>query len=177
MNKPIKPPKKPLQTEGFRPHGSSLAYVNRNVKEAKKLEICFWHQVRNEEREARSRSYYASRLKPGIHPVLGQAPKRYASRFFQLKVGHAAVGVFLEKIGVRETVECWWCGQADQSVNHLYTKCRKWRRRRRVLKRKLKVLGIGWQRRPESRSLANLIANEQAVRPLLKYLMATEIGG
>ena len=39
------------------------------------------------------------------------------------------------------------------------------------------MLGIGWQRRPESRWLANLLANEQAVRPLLKYLMATEIGG
>lgn len=37
--------------------------------------------------------------------------------------------------------------------------------------------GIGWQRRPESRWLANLLANEQAVSPLLNYLMATDIGG
>lgn len=83
------------------------------------------------------------RLKPGIHPVLGQAPKRYASWFFQLKVG---VGVFLERIGVTETAECRWCKQAEQSVDHLYTKCRKWRRERRVLKKQIKVLGIGWQR-------------------------------
>ena len=37
--------------------------------------------------------------------------------------------------------------------------------------------GIGWQRRPEKRWLANLLANEQAVRPLLRYLMTTEVGG
>ena len=39
------------------------------------------------------------------------------------------------------------------------------------------MLGMGWQRRPESRWLANLLANEEAVRPLLKYFVATEIGG
>ena len=38
-------------------------------------------------------------------------------------------------------------------------------------------LGIGWQRRPERRWLVNLLANEQAVGPLFKYLMTTEVGG
>ena len=127
----------------------------------------------NEERERRNRSYYVPRLKAGIHLVLGQAPKRYASRFFQLKVGHGAIGVFLERIGVTETADCCWCKQAEQSVDHPYTKCRKWQRERGVLKRELKVLGIG----PERRWVANLLANEQEVRLLLKYLMATEVGG
>ena len=109
--------------------------------------------------------------------MLGQAPKKYAARFFKLKVGHGAVGVFLERIGVTETAECWWCQRAEQSVHHLYTKCRKWRRERRVLKKELKALGIGWQRRPEKRWVANLLANEKAVQPLLKYLMTTEVRG
>ena len=39
------------------------------------------------------------------------------------------------------------------------------------------MLGIGWQRRLERRWVANLLANEQAVRPLVKYLMTTEVGG
>ncbi len=39
------------------------------------------------------------------------------------------------------------------------------------------ALGIGWQRQPEKRWVANLLANEQAVQPLLKYLMTTEVGG
>ena len=156
---------------------SSLAYVYRKIKEAKELELCSWHQAKNEEREARNRNYYIPRLKPGIQPVLGQASKKYASRFFQLKVGHGAVGVFLERIGAVETAECWWCGQAEQSVVHLYAKCRKWRKERRVLKKELRELGIGWQCRPERRWLTNLLANEQAVKPLLGYLRATEVGG
>ena len=39
------------------------------------------------------------------------------------------------------------------------------------------MLGIGWQRRLERRWVANRLANEQAIRPLLKYLMTTEVGG
>ena len=89
---------------------SSLTRVNRKINEAKESEIHFWHQSRNEERERRNRSYYTPRLKPGIQPVLGQASKKHASRFFQLKVGHGAVGVFLERIGAAETADCWWCG-------------------------------------------------------------------
>lgn len=45
---------------------SSLAHVNRKIKEAKKLEICSWHQARNEEREIRIRSYYVPRLQSPI---------------------------------------------------------------------------------------------------------------
>ena len=86
------------------------------------------------------------------------------------------VGVLLKRIGAVESAECWWCGQAEQSVVHLYAECRKWRKERRVLQRELRALGIVWQCRPEKRWLANLIANEQAVRPLLKYLMTTEVG-
>ena len=130
---------------------SSLSHIKRKITEARNSEIHSWHQVRNEERERRSRNHYVPRLKAGIHPVLRQAPKRYASRFFQLRVGHGAIGVFLERTGVTETAEYWWCKQAKQSVDHLYTKCTKWRRERRVLKRELKALGIGWQRRPERR--------------------------
>ncbi len=156
---------------------SSLTHVKKKITDAKNSEVCSWHQSRNEERERRSQSFYVPRLKTGIHPVLGQAPKRYASRFFQLKVGHGAVGVFLKRIGVTETAECWWCQRPEQSVHHLYTKCRKWRSEIRVLRKELQALGIGWQRQPEKRWVSNLLANEQAVQPLLKYFMTTEVGG
>lgn len=43
---------------------SSLSHVTRNMTEAKSLEICSWHQVRNGERERRSQSYYVPRIKP-----------------------------------------------------------------------------------------------------------------
>lgn len=84
--------------------------------------------------------------------------------------------MFLERIGAVETAECWWCGRAEQSVAHLYAECRRWRKERRVLKGQLKRLGIRWQRRTGKRWLANLLANEQVVTPLLKHLMTTEVG-
>ena len=160
------------QTVGW----SSLTHINRKIKEVKELEVYTWYQTRNKEREARSRSYFIPRLKPGINPVLGKASKKYASRFFQLKVGHGAVGVFLARIGAIDNAECWWCRKAEQSVVHLYAECRKWRKERKVLKKELQQLGISWQRRTEKRWLASLLANEQAVTPLLKYLMTTEVG-
>ena len=115
---------------------NSLAYIKRSIREAKTSEILSWYQTKNNEREARNRSYYVPRLKPGIQPALGQTPKKYAIRFFQLRVGHAATDVFLERIRKREIAECMWCGRADQLVVHLYTRCRKWRKERRVLKKR-----------------------------------------
>lgn len=38
--------------------------------------------------------------------ILGNAPKKYASRYYQLNVGHGAVGTYLARIGVIETPEC-----------------------------------------------------------------------
>ena len=82
----------------------------------------------------------------------------------------------MERIGAVESAECWWCGDREQSVMHLYTRCRKWRTERRVLKKNLDKIGIRWQRRPERKWLAELLANERAVGPLLVYLKDTEVG-
>ena len=58
-----------------------------------------------------------------IDPLLGKTKKFYAAGFYQLKIGHGAIGTFLKRIGATETAEYWWCGNAEQSVIHLYTKC------------------------------------------------------
>ena len=44
------------------------------------------------------------------------------------------------------------------------------------MKRGLDKLGVQWQRRPEKKWLAELLANERAVGPLLVYLKDTEVG-
>ena len=69
-----------------------------------------------------------------------------------------------------------WCGDAEQSVMHLYTKCRKWRTERRVLRRGLRRARIQWQRRPEKKWPAELLADKYAVGPLLEFLKDTEVG-
>lgn len=65
--------------------------------------------------------YYVPWTKGDINPTLANAPQKYASWYYQLKVGHGAVGTFLARIGVIKPSECWWCGEAEQSVEHLYT--------------------------------------------------------
>ena len=108
---------------------------------------------------------------------LEMPPKKYASRYYQLKVGHGAVGTYLTRIGVIETPECWWCKEVLQSVEHLFTKCRRWRKQRRKLVRELEKKGIPWQIQGERKWVASLLGNEKAVAPLLKFLETTDVGG
>lgn len=109
--------------------------------------------------------------------VLGHTARKYPSRYLQLKVGHGAVGSYLARIGVIETPQFWWCGQAGQSVEHLYTKCPRWRKERRKLLSTLCKEGISWQGRTKSKGLEELLANENAMGPLLGFLKSTEVAG
>ena len=120
--------------------------------------------------------FYVPSTDTKINPTLGNAPKKYAARYYQLKVGHGAVGTFLARIGATETPKCWWCGAREQTVVHLYTECRRWRNERRKLIRELKKRKIDWQARPDKKWVASLLANEQAIEALLKFLRNTEIG-
>ena len=86
------------------------------------------------------------------------------------------VRLVLARIGVIESPQCL-CGQRKQSVEHLYTKCRRWRRERRNLIRSMHKEGISWEDRTEKKGLADLLANEKAMGPLLEFLKATEVGG
>ena len=135
-----------------------------------------WHRSKSQEREATVQGFYVPEIKSGINPILGKALKKYVMHFYQLKIGHGAIGTFLARIGVMETPECSWCAAQEQTVVHLYTEYRKWRRERRRLSRELGQLGISWQPRPERRWLGRLLANERAVGPVLKFLEGTEVG-
>ena len=120
--------------------------------------------------------FYVPQARSSINPVLCKALKNYATRYYQLKIGHGALGAFLVRIGAVETSDCWWCGAQEQTVIHLYTECRRCRRERRKLSRELGQHGISWQPRPERRWLGSLLANERAVGPVLRFLKCTEVG-
>ena len=74
---------------------SSLAYIKRNVCEMRLRELVRWHETVTQEREASRCGLYIPRTIEGICLTLGNAPIKYASRYYQLKVGHGAVGTFL----------------------------------------------------------------------------------
>ena len=84
---------------------SSLAYIRRNMYEIRSRNLTKWHETETQDREATRRGYYVPRTKEGISMALGSASKKYASRYYQLKVGHGAVGTFLVRIGVIVLVE------------------------------------------------------------------------
>ena len=102
---------------------SSLAYILENLNEARSQELAERHEVKTQESGISRRGYYAPWIKRGGNSIFTNAPKKYASRYYQLKVGHGAVGTFLARIGVIETPKCWWCGETEQSVEYLYAKC------------------------------------------------------
>jgi hypothetical protein len=60
-----------------------------------------------------------------MHELLGEAKKRIAGRYLQLKVGHALTGVYLERIKKNESQKCGWCGHRQQTRDHLFKWCKK----------------------------------------------------
>ena len=154
---------------------TSLTHLKRRITEGKTAELFAWHDQGTKEQESRKSGFYIPSQKAEIDPLLSKTQKYYASQFYQLKIGHGAIGTFLKRIRATETAECWWCRAAEQSVIHLYTKCRKWRAECRALRKNLGKVGIQWQRRPEKRWLAELLADKHAVGPLLEFLNNTEV--
>lgn len=55
------------------------------------------------------------------HYLMRQGPENYAARYYQPKIGHGAVGIFLGGVKFIETFECSSCGAQEQRVVHLYT--------------------------------------------------------
>ena len=129
-----------------------------------------------QEREVSRRGCYVPWKKAEINSILGNAPEKEASRYYQLNVGHGVVRTYLVRIRVIATCECWWCKETVEFVEHFYTRCRRWRKKRRELGRELEKEGVTWQAQAERRWLAGLLVNDKAVALLLSFLKATEVG-
>jgi len=62
-----------------------------------------------------------------MDPTPAKAPKRIATRFYQLKTGHALTATHLKWIKLREGDQCWWCCRSRQTREHLFKHCNRWR--------------------------------------------------
>lgn len=100
-------------------HWSSLFHIKKELDESKSQELTRWHEVKTQERESSRRGFYVPWVKRRMNEILGNTAKKNASRPPKPMVGHGAVWTYLAKIGVVETPQCWWCGQAGQCVEHL----------------------------------------------------------
>ncbi len=76
------------------------------MTETRSKDVAKWQETATKDRETSHRGYYIPMTKESIGLILGSAPKKYVSRYYQLKVGLGGVGIFLARIWVIETPEC-----------------------------------------------------------------------
>jgi hypothetical protein len=91
------------------------------------------------------------------------ARKSCAARYLQLKSGHAITVVHLTRIGKAEDASCWWCHSSRQTVAHLLLECRKWRRERETMVKKLETKDITVSETPDRRKLKILFSDSANV--------------
>jgi hypothetical protein len=69
-------------------------------------------------------------------PVLGElrghiwGNSKVSRAVLQLMTGHCNLGGYLHRIGKRDTPECSFCGEEDETVGHFLMRCRRWDRER-----------------------------------------------
>jgi len=154
----------------------SLAYINRVRTEITGSRRQQWLTKRLSQRSAAAQRTY--RAQPGwkMDPVAAAAPKGVVSRYYQLKVGHAAIGTYLRKIGKRDSEACQWCQAPSETVHHLLFECREWRRQREKLYKALKEAKVALPTAAEEHPEGRILGDPGATKPILHFLNTTRIG-
>ena len=117
----------------------SLSHITRLVKSRKLLETKEWLKDRISKRKRLGNTNtYTLPEKLKVDPQIYAIRRPIATRFFQLKLGHAITAVYLFRIKKRDSKSCWWCGAANQDIDHLLFLCKKWRDERKELYQELR---------------------------------------
>jgi hypothetical protein len=133
------------------------------------------------EMRSASLSYVKQAIKERWKPTtkidkhIRDAKKSIAARYLQLKSGHAITGAHLLRIGKVQNAQCWWCGGNSQTVSHLLLECRKWRRQRDSMLRKLCARKVSVSERRDKADLKILFSDE-ATADVLRFIDNTEVG-
>lgn len=147
----------------------SLAYARRTCTESTKTERQQWL-----DRTLDSTRPYKTQKSWKQDPILAAAPKKLASRFYQLKTGHAAIGTYLRRIGARDTERCQNCRAPNESTRHLLLECREWRRPRQHLFKELRKAGVELPMEEEAAE-ARILGEPKAVKAVLNFLTKTTV--
>lgn len=98
-----------------------------------------------------------------------------SQRDMQLKSGHAVTGAYLLRFSKAHDAHCWWSGGVEQIVGHLLLKCRRWRRQRGTMLRKLGGKNVSISERRDREDLQTLFRAAAAV-DVLQFLDHTDVG-
>jgi len=110
-----------------------------------------------------------------LDPTAAMAPKHLASRYFQLKSRHAAIGVCLQQIKAQEEATYRDCGLSWETMPHLLFECWKWRHQWNKLNRDLELVGVMRPTAAEEHPQGRLLGEPKATRALLRFLASTSV--
>ena len=113
--------------------------------------------------------YLSTKQTTASHVIARQRDQAVTSRYFQLKSGHAAIGVYLHQIKAQEDATCRDCGLSRETIHHLLFECRKWRHQRNKLYKDLEMDGVMRPAGAEEHPQGRLLGESRATRALLKF--------
>jgi ribonuclease HI len=155
------------EARGVEPLPRSLAHLKRGISEKK------WSEARQWAGSRINKLKY--KMPAGQKPdgMVAGSSKRHASRFYQLKTGHALTGEHLHWSKSRPTPQCWWCASEKQTRDHLFKECAEWRGQQRILWAEVRKETGKWKSRWKVR---DLLADERCTRAVLDFLSTTDVG-
>jgi ribonuclease HI len=145
----------------------SLAHLKRGISEKK------WSESRQWAGSRINKTKYRMPAKQKPDGVVAGSAKRHASRFYQLKTGHALTGQHLHRTKNRPTPQCWWCASEVQTRDHLFKRCAEWRGQQRILWAEVRKETGKWKSRWKVR---DQLADERCNRAVLDFLSTTDVG-
>jgi hypothetical protein len=154
----------------------SLAYLHRTCNEANQIQRQQWLIQAIEKRSHKAQQHYRPQKGWKLDPVAGAAPKQLARRYYQLKVGHAAIPSYLSQIGIQDSSRCQSCQAPQGTAGHLLMQCRQWCHQRRALRRALIKAGVSPPVQGETAPECRLFKDQRATKALITFLATTNIG-
>jgi hypothetical protein len=155
--------------------GLSLAYIRRACTEARRKAVEDWARTYAVQGAHRRERAYRPPKGWGLDKAAGKAPKRLASRYYQLKIGHAPIGTYLHRIKARDSPECRTCGALRETVSHILFECRGRLQARRTLYKGLRDAGVPLPTAAEDSPEARLFSEPKATAALLEFVGSADL--
>jgi hypothetical protein len=164
---------KNAQIEGY----SSFSYIQRLVQRQKALDTQQWLFNTQKQRLKHQEKFQEKPISSlTTNRAIFQATKRLSSRFFQLKIGHAITATYLKRIQKLDNTRCWWFSERQQTVEHQFFNCKKWRKQRKKFYEEIAKLGLSKPRNKDKIDKNKLFNNLYTYNAILAFLDATDIG-
>jgi ribonuclease HI len=93
---------------------TTLAHLHRKTNEKKTKETTDWLQKSLGDRQGYKLSTTKRPDEKAMH-----SQKRLATRYYQLKIGHAVIGTHLKRINTIDDDRCWWCNTDERQPSSI----------------------------------------------------------